>query len=85
MPPGEEESIASHALVGGKDHPEFKTCEFDSDSLNLFMTDLLHSDRYRAQSVLKELCSMCSIKANFIYIWPAFRLHLLSFVHQLLM
>lgn len=39
VPPGEEESIASHALVGGKDHPEFKTCKLFS-SLKIFHTNL---------------------------------------------
>lgn len=28
VPAGEEESVALHALVGGKDHPDFEHCEF---------------------------------------------------------
>lgn len=27
VPPGEEEPIALHALVGGKEHPDFQNCE----------------------------------------------------------
>ena len=27
VPAGEEESIALHALVGGKEHPDFANCE----------------------------------------------------------
>lgn len=28
MPPGEEEPIALHALVGGKEHPDFQNCKY---------------------------------------------------------
>lgn len=57
MPPGEEESIASHALVGGRDHPEFKTCKLLFYPLDMSMTELFYRDRYCAQSVLSKSCS----------------------------